>query len=278
MELKLSKIKHYVLSKLYIKERCDNIGKFNDFTGQKFGNWLVVERGEDYISPKGYKATTWLCECQCENKTKKVIRASILKNGSSKSCGCMTHQLNVRVNNLIGKTFGKLTVLERYYGNDIKNKRKKVVWLCECECGNTKPVIVDDLRSGKVQSCGCLKSVAEYEVEKYLKSLNVNYKSEFCIETCRDIVPLPFDFGIFNNQNNLMFLIELNGEYHYDLTGYDNAEEKLEYTINHDKIKKVFCKENGIDLLVIPYWDFKEKEKIIYNYLNKYNILKGEMF
>lgn len=233
-----------------------------------------MERGNDYISPKGYRATTWICECQCEKKTVKSIRACILKNGSSKSCGCMTYPLNVRVNNLVGKKFGKLTVKERYYGDDIKNKRKKVVWLCECECGNMKPVIVDDLRSGKVQSCGCLTSVAEYEVEKYLKSLNINYKKEYCIESCKDISTLPFDFAVFDDDDKLKFLIELNGQYHYELTGYKDAEVKLEYTKKHDKIKKEFCYSNNIDLLTIPYWNFKNKEDIIDNYLLKYKLKK----
>lgn len=63
--------------------------KYEDLTGQMFGNWKVLKRGEDYISPKGEKCVQWWCECQCKNKTLKLIRADILKLGSSKSCGCL---------------------------------------------------------------------------------------------------------------------------------------------------------------------------------------------
>lgn len=62
---------------------------YNDLTGQTFGNWKVLKRVEDYISPKGNKIIQWLCECQCNNKTLRKIRADILKRGDSKSCGCL---------------------------------------------------------------------------------------------------------------------------------------------------------------------------------------------
>ena len=68
---------------------CGKCQKFEDLTGQIFWNWLVLKRAEDYISPKGEKYVQWLCECQCQKKTHKVIRASILKNGGNKSCGCL---------------------------------------------------------------------------------------------------------------------------------------------------------------------------------------------
>ena len=54
---------------------------------------------------------------------------------------------------MIGKRFGKLTVVE-YYGK--KGNRNKKHYLCQCDCGNTKVVSVDNLRSGHTQSCGCL--------------------------------------------------------------------------------------------------------------------------
>lgn len=57
--------------------------------------------------------------------------------------------------NLIGKKFGRLTVIEEVDSN-IKHRR---AWRCKCECGNTKDVIVQtcDLKNGHTQSCGCLQ-------------------------------------------------------------------------------------------------------------------------
>lgn len=57
-------------------------------------------------------------------------------------------------NNLIGRTFGKLTVTAR--GNN--TPRGKTTWICQCECGKVKEkaVVGYDLIKGKVRSCGCL--------------------------------------------------------------------------------------------------------------------------
>lgn len=55
--------------------------------------------------------------------------------------------------NLIGETFGRLTV-ESYYG---KGKYNQNLWLCKCICGNKKIVPTNMLRNGKTASCGCLR-------------------------------------------------------------------------------------------------------------------------
>lgn len=238
-----------------------------------FNNWLVISRAENYVSPKGYTATYWLCECQCENKTKRKFRAGYLKSGKTKNCGCDKSHYISKVNNLIGKTFGKLTVIERYYGNNIKNTRNKVVWLCKCECGNEKAVIVDDLKSGKVKSCGCLISNAENEIEEFLRINNIIFIKQFIFDNCKNIRVLPFDFAIFNIDFDFKFLIEANGHFHYHLGGFKNAEEKLFYNQYCDMIKQQYCNYNNFDLLIIPYWKFYEKENIIAEKLIKYNLI-----
>lgn len=51
--------------------------------------------------------------------------------------------------NLIGQKFNRLTVIGRV-------KRKRVYWICECDCGNIKEIQTTHLKSGATQSCGCL--------------------------------------------------------------------------------------------------------------------------
>ena len=50
-----------------------------------------------------------------------------------------------------GHIFGRLTVLEQA-GRD---KLKKVLWRCKCECGNELTVVVGSLVTGNTTSCGC---------------------------------------------------------------------------------------------------------------------------
>ena len=55
--------------------------------GQKFGKLLVIDVAEDYIDPKSKKHIKQYLY-QCDWGTIKVTRASNLKSGVSKSCGC----------------------------------------------------------------------------------------------------------------------------------------------------------------------------------------------
>lgn len=62
------------------------------------------------------------------------------------------------IKNIIGKTFGKLTVTE--FVNT--NKHNKAVWLCQCSCGRTTQVVAARLSSGHTKSCGCLRGYTNY--------------------------------------------------------------------------------------------------------------------
>lgn len=61
--------------------------------GLKFGRLLVLERAEDYVASSGRHEVAVLCQCDCGNI--KRIRASVLKNGSTKSCGCYKREVTV---------------------------------------------------------------------------------------------------------------------------------------------------------------------------------------
>jgi len=53
---------------------------------------------------------------------------------------------------LVGKTFGRLTVLR----DSGKRRRNFKVWNCLCLCSNFTEVTTAELQSGKTKSCGCL--------------------------------------------------------------------------------------------------------------------------
>ena len=54
---------------------------------------------------------------------------------------------------LAGQVFGRLTV-KSYAG---RNSHHNSLWLCRCECGETKVVQSPLLLDGRTQSCGCLR-------------------------------------------------------------------------------------------------------------------------
>ena len=60
----------------------------------------------------------------------------------------------MKAKDLSGQRFGRLVVLER----SGTTKHRNTIWLCQCDCGNTKEVQKPNLTSGDIKSCGCLKS------------------------------------------------------------------------------------------------------------------------
>lgn len=52
-----------------------------------------------------------------------------------------------------GDRFGRLVVVHRVQNGP----RRKVRFLCRCDCGKEVTVLADSLRNGTTKSCGCLR-------------------------------------------------------------------------------------------------------------------------
>jgi hypothetical protein len=79
-----------------------------------------------------------------------------------------------QVNNLIGETFGRLTVVSR----SDNNHKGRAKWLCLCSCGTEKVILGDHLtrRDGKgVLSCGCLQQENRTKHGAYLPNADIRY-------------------------------------------------------------------------------------------------------
>jgi len=226
------------------------MGKLIDLTGQKFGRLTVLKR--DYSNKH---EASWLCQCECGNT--KIVVGSALRLGRTLSCGCLkteTAQQNMknnRKNNFIdetGKKYGKLTIL---YPTK-KRANNCVIWHCLCECGNECDISGDSLRSGNTKSCGCLgRSAGEWKIENLLSQNNIQFSREFQQKINNQ--NMRYDFGIFNNNHQLIYLIEYDGEQHFKSNNHFGGEEYLKYIQEHDTIKNQWCKDNNIPLIRIPY-------------------------
>ena len=53
----------------------------------------VIHRVDDEIIPNGKHYIQYLCKCSCENKTEFIARGSSLRDGNTKSCGCLAREL-----------------------------------------------------------------------------------------------------------------------------------------------------------------------------------------
>jgi hypothetical protein len=63
------------------------MGAFIDLTGQRFGRLVVRERAGANTSGK----SRWRCQCDCGTLT--LATTPVLRNGETRSCGCLRRQL-----------------------------------------------------------------------------------------------------------------------------------------------------------------------------------------
>lgn len=117
--------------------------------GQKYGKLTVIEKiGNDNGK------TIVRCKCDCGNE--KVTKITYLKSGHTRSCGCLYKVAE----DMTGRRFGRLTVIERSGYVLDKSNRKSINWKCQCDCGNITYVTSNNLK-GKTRSCGCyLREIA----------------------------------------------------------------------------------------------------------------------
>ena len=57
---------------------------------------------------------------------------------------------------LTGQRFGRLSILS--YSGRSKHKQPDHLWLCECDCGTVRPVLLRSLKRGLALSCGCIRA------------------------------------------------------------------------------------------------------------------------
>ena len=227
------------------KQSCGCI-KRKDIIGQKFGKLTVI----DYTTENRHGSALWKCRCDCGNITYATTEG--LRVGDNVSCGC-SNKAREKFSNtykvdFTNKKFGKLTVLD---STDMRTKSGNQIWKCKCECGNICYVSTNHLQTGNTQSCGCLSgySIGENKIKKILIENDIKFKAEYIFS---DLPNRRYDFALLNKDNEVIQLIEFDGEQHYIETSFFKITLKEQQEI--DKEKTLFAKNKNIKLVRIPYW------------------------
>lgn len=123
-----------------------------DLTGKKFGKWIVISFA--FTKDCAY----WNCKCDCERSF--VVKSSNLICGGSKQCS----HCRDKIENLVGKIFGALTVESRATNGNANQLR----YNCTCSCGNKIIVHACNLKNDHSRSCkgiGCI-GIKDYGPKK----------------------------------------------------------------------------------------------------------------
>ncbi len=94
-----------------------------------------------------------------------------------------------RVIEMVGKTFGQLTVVCRAGSGSKKDAR----WLCKCSCGKECTAIGANLRKGYTKSCGCLRQrtfVSNLRQGRDRANARKRQPAPIVIDTAPDLAPL----------------------------------------------------------------------------------------
>ena len=220
-----------------------------DLSGKIFGTLQVLKRDE--TKPKGHQQPVyWICKCECGNIIS--VLGSHLKSGHTSSCGCYEPQ-NANYINEIGNKYGKLTVIEEA-GRD---KDRRVLWRCKCECGNEKITLGKSLRAGLVQSCGCLHSKGEAKINSLLTEHNIKFITQYHTDELKNENGYFLYFDFFLPEYKV--IIEYQGEQHFNpINRGFYTQESFEELQKRDILKREWCFNKGIKLVEIPYTDYNK--------------------
>ena len=211
--------------------------------GQRFGHLTVIED----TGKRLHRSIIWKCKCDCGNEHE--VTSNNLNGGQVNSCGKQNCPYHRTFENLKGQRFGKLVAM---YPTSMKDG-SHMYWVCQCDCGNQHEVASNHLKRGSVQSCGCIStSIGEMNIKKILEDNNIEYKEQITFDDLKNIKPLRYDFGIYEN-GKLVRLIEFDGIQHFEKQDY--FTHNLTSIKNNDIIKNKYSKDNNIPLVRIPYWE-----------------------
>ena len=184
---------------------------------------------------------------------------------------CASHK--IVLSNCFKTTHSKLA--EQWHPNKNGNltpfivyaySNKKVWWKCSVD--HEWQAVIANRTKG--QGCPvCSESKGETVIAKTLIESNIDFQREWKDTTCRNKLPLSFDFCL---KLDKIKLIEYQGQQHYKPMAFGSRKKdanqiKLKQTQENDAIKANWCKESNIPLLTIPYWDFDKIPDLVKNFM-----------
>lgn len=216
---------------------CMSHPPLKDFVGSRFGMLTVLE-----YAGKRDGMHRWKCKCDCGNES--VVGQTLLQSGKTKSCGCRGY---LPIEDLTGKVFGKLTVIEQTGW-----KNGTCYCRCHCECGNETTVRYAYLITGHTKSCGCLQK----EVYKNnLKLVDGTFVSLLEANRRRTISTNTSGYtGVYHHSKSGKWVAQITFK---GKTYYLGAFDKLE-----DAVKARKCSEEMYDKFLEWYYSEHPASKV----------------
>lgn len=217
-----------------------------------------------YIEGEGYT----LISCEYKNNNSKLNMVcnmghdismtfgNFQRGNRCRVCANEKNATNQRHNYNYIKTFIEsigYTLIDSEY---VRNSEKLNLY-----CGNGHSIAMSFKNLLKGNRCAKCNTVShgENKIEKILKEKEVDFITQYKIKECKFKRSLPFDFYL----PKYNVLIEYDGIQHYEIKRHFGGFEGFVDTKIRDTIKNIYCKNNDIKLIRIPYWEFDNIEELL---------------
>jgi hypothetical protein len=159
---------------------------------------------------------------------------------------------------------GELTPFDVTIGSN-----RKVWWLGEC--GHEWEM---KIRNRTIQGSGCLEcneSKGEKKLREIFSAKGIQITSQYEFKNLLGIGGrnLKFDFAVFDESDKLVFLVEYDGEFHFEKLYEGDGHEII---VVHDQRKNKYCQKSKIPLVRIPYWEFDNIDFILNLFLSYFKL------
>jgi len=256
---------------------CDECGGTKKKTHEEFLIDAREEHGDKYEYPEEYKGSEIKIKIICPDHGAFYQTPNSHTSQGAGCRKCYGNQLKTTLE-FIDDAIEEHGEGYSYISATYVNSKTPLMIICE-KHGPFWQVPHDHLAG-----CGCPTcnmSQGERKILKLLKKYNMKNEPQYKFLDCKNILPLPFDFGILDDREKLLGLVEYHGEQHYIPTDFTSSmtleemEEELKERQARDTIKKTYCGTNQIPLLCIPYYE-KFSENMLIDFLkNSLNIELG---
>lgn len=206
----------------------------------------------------------------CNHYEWEVIPSQLLRDKDTTCPMCANRMKKTTkefINDLNKFTQNEYEVLSEYIN------AKTDVTIKHIPCGNVfnaKPTnLLNTVQDGKIYCPYCNISNGEYIIQKYLSQYDIYNEIHKEFDGLTGLGGRNLSYDVYLPNYNL--LIEYQGEQHYKhIEGWITKEEFQKQQI-HDNLKRQFAKDNGYELLEIPYTEFHNIETILTNKLQLNN-------
>lgn len=208
-------------------------------------------------SDKQVSGLYFLCICEeCNNWC--ILEATSFRKEIQKYCGVCGLANISTLKDISGQVFGQLQAI---YPLKERANDGSVYWMCRCiDCGHEQKVVKYNLRKNSGHLCGQCgqKSKGEFKVGEILKQHFVSFEKEKIFEDCQfkdTKCYAKFDFFV-----NQFYVIEVDGQHHYQPVNYgglhekEKVEEMYQKVLKHDQYKNLYCFKHNIPIIRIPYF------------------------